>query len=164
METQLIIRMAEDQDKKVLYKLFMQVANTKEAFMHDNRTSFEEWEKFWFGENKVTYTALEGNEIVGSYKIAPNQPWLGNHVANGGYMVDAKHRGKRIGELLGKHSIKEAISKGFTAMQFNAVVSTNNGAIKLWEKLAFKIVGECPKAFIHPVHGPTSTYIMYREF
>jgi len=161
--TEVKIRLAEKKDKLVLYKLFMQVAKSKNAFMHDDRTSFEEWELFWFGKNISTYTAVEGNEIVGSYKIAPNQPWLGNHVANGGYMVDAAHRGKRIGEILGEHSIREAKSKGYTAMQFNAVVSTNKGAVRLWEKLGFRIVGECPKAFKHGIHGEVSTYVMYKE-
>ena len=163
MNNAILIRKALEKDKPFLYELFMQVANTKEAFMHDERTSYEEWELFWFGKHISTYTAMEGDVIVGSYKIAPNQPWLGNHVANGGYMVDANHRGKRIGELLGKHSIQEAISLGYTAMQYNAVVSTNKGAVRLWEKLGFKIVGECPKAFSHTTHGEVSTYIMYKK-
>jgi len=157
------VRKAIERDKASLYQLFMEVANAKNAFMHDDRTTFEEWEVFWFGDAIFTYTAVEGDEIVGSYKITANQPWLGNHVANGGYMVSSKHRGKKIGELLGNHSMKEAKSKGFTAMQFNAVVSTNNGAVRLWKKLGFDIVGECPKAFAHLTHGEVSTYIMYRE-
>jgi len=38
-------------------------------------------------------------------------------------------------------------------MQYNLVVSTNEGAIRLWKKHGFKIIGVLPKAFNHKIKG-----------
>lgn len=106
---------------------------------------------------------MEGEEIVGSYKLKPNQPYLGNHVVNGGYIISEKHRGKQLGITLGQHSLEEARKMGYQAIQFNAAVSTNIKAVNLWEKLGFRIVGTNPKAFRHKTEGYVDTYTMYRE-
>lgn len=47
-------------------------------------------------------------------------------------------------------------------MQFNLVVSTNEGAIRLWENLGFERVGTLKKAFRHPQHGLVDAYVMYK--
>ena len=51
---------------------------------------------------------------------------------------------------------------GFDAMQFNAVVATNDRAIRLWESLGFDVVGTVPDAFRHRREGLTPIHIMYR--
>ena len=56
-----------------------------------------------------------------------------------------------------EHSLIEARQRGFKAMQFNFVVSTNERAVRLWQSLGFGIVGRLPLAFDHPVHGASST-------
>ena len=48
-------------------------------------------------------------------------------------------------------------------MQFNFVVSTNDRAVRLWQKHGFQIVGTLPKAFLHPQQGYVDAYVMYRE-
>ena len=48
-------------------------------------------------------------------------------------------------------------------MQYNFVVSTNITAVRLWEKHGFRIVGQLPKAFLHPMAGYTDAFVMYRE-
>jgi len=63
---------------------------------------------------------------------------------------------------MGNHSIKQAKKLGFSAIQFNFVVSTNIVAIQLWLKLGFKIVGIVPKAFNHQKLGFVDVYIMHR--
>ena len=51
---------------------------------------------------------------------------------------------------MGEHCLSEARRLGFRAMQFNFVVSTNEGAVRLWKQLGFDIVGTLPGAFRHP--------------
>jgi ribosomal protein S18 acetylase RimI-like enzyme len=51
---------------------------------------------------------------------------------------------------LGEHSLANAKEKGFQAMQFNAVVSTNTRAVELWKRLGFAIIGTVPKGFSSP--------------
>jgi len=47
-------------------------------------------------------------------------------------------------------------------MQFNAVVASNAGAVRLWSSLGFTVVGTVPAAFDHPRLGPVPLLIMYR--
>jgi ribosomal protein S18 acetylase RimI-like enzyme len=42
------------------------------------------------------------------------------------------------------------------------VVSTNTGAVALWKKLGFEIVGTLPRAFQHRERGLVDAYVMYR--
>jgi ribosomal protein S18 acetylase RimI-like enzyme len=78
-------------------------------------------------------------------------------------MVNPSHQGLGVGKLLCEHSIHFAKDKGFLAIQFNIVVSTNESAVKLWQKFGFEIIGTTPKAFRHKTLGLVDTYIMYKD-
>jgi ribosomal protein S18 acetylase RimI-like enzyme len=78
-------------------------------------------------------------------------------------MVPASSRGKGIGRAMAEHCLSEARRFGFRAMQFNFVVSTNELAVRLWQRLGFKIVGTLPDAFRHPTEGYVDVYIMFRS-
>jgi ribosomal protein S18 acetylase RimI-like enzyme len=101
--------------------------------------------------------------VVGGYTLRPNQPGLGNHVANAGYMVAPNARGQGIASRLCEHSLEQARHTGFTAMQFNFVVSSNAAAVRLWQRHGFVIVGQIPGAFRHVTLGPTDVYVMHRH-
>jgi ribosomal protein S18 acetylase RimI-like enzyme len=60
------------------------------------------------------------------------------------------------------HSLERAKERGFRAMQFNFVVSTNTRAVELWKRLGFEVVGRLPGAFRHPDLGFVDAYVMYR--
>ncbi len=60
------------------------------------------------------------------------------------------------------HSLEIARARGFRAMQFNLVVSTNERAIRLWERCGFAVVGRLPGAFAHPRLGFVDALVMYR--
>jgi ribosomal protein S18 acetylase RimI-like enzyme len=106
---------------------------------------------------------VRGEErILGMYKLQPNHVGRGAHVANASYMVSPNAQGVGVGHLLGEHSIGEARRKGYLAMQFNFVVSTNNPAIHLWKRLGFSIVGTLPKAYRHRRLGYVDAYVMYK--
>jgi L-amino acid N-acyltransferase YncA len=118
---------------------------------------------YWFGAETRTYVA-EGEEgkVVGTYILRPNQPGLGSHVANAGYMVGEDGRGKGVGKAMCEHSLEEARRMRFHAMQFNMVVSTNETAVSLWKKLGFSIVGTLPQAYRHRELGLVDAYVMHR--
>jgi len=116
---------------------------------------------YWFGAGIITYVA-EGDRIDGMYKLTPNQRDLGSHVANASFMVAPTSHGRGIGKAMGWHCLKEAKNLGYLALQFNFVVSTNQVAIALWQKLGFAIVGTLPKAFNHQKLGYVDAYVMYR--
>ena len=61
-----------------------------------------------------------------------------------------------------EHSLEHARGRGFRAMQFNFVVSSNERAVKLWQSLGFATVGRLPDAFLHPVRGYVDALVMFR--
>ena len=100
---------------------------------------------------------------VGTYILRPNQSGPGSHVANAGFMVAPEAQGHGVGRAMGEHCLTTAAELGFRAMQFNFVVSTNTHAVKLWQQLAFRIVGTLPGAFRHPTAGFVDVFVMFRE-
>jgi len=108
------------------------------------------------------FVAEQEGEVLGCYMLRPNQPGLGDHVANCGYMVAPAARRRGIAGKMCGHSLDEARRAGFSAMQFNYVVSSNAGAVRLWQRHGFAIVGTVPGAFRHARLGPTDIYIMFR--
>lgn len=62
-----------------------------------------------------------------------------------------------------EHSQQEAVRRGFRSMQYNLVVSTNTGAVRLWQKFGFEIVGTLPEAFKHPTQGFVDAYVMSKK-
>ncbi len=114
------------------------------------------------GERDATFVARIGDEVVGTAYIKANQPGLGDHVANAGWMVHPDAQGKGLGRSFAGYVIDQARARGFLGMQFNSVVSTNTAALALWESLGFDVVGTVPKAFRHP-SGLVPIHIMYRE-
>lgn len=77
-------------------------------------------------------------------------------------MVDPRHSGRGTGRALGEHVIDWACTNGFRAIQFNAVVETNERAVALWRSLGFKVLASVPEAFDHPKHGYVGLLIMHR--
>ncbi|MBP3974534.1 GNAT family N-acetyltransferase, partial [Pseudoxanthomonas spadix] len=117
----------------------------------------------WTKIPKATYVACDDTgHILGSYYIKANQPGHGNHVSNCGYVVSELARGKGVASLMCEHSQAVAVQLGFLAMQFNFVVSANAGAVRLWQKLGFDIVGTLPRAFRHPELGLVDAFVMYK--
>ena len=62
--------------------------------------------------------------------------------------------GRGVGRALAERVLADARAAGYRAMQFNAVVETNTGAVALWESLGFRILATVPEAFDHPSAGP----------
>jgi ribosomal protein S18 acetylase RimI-like enzyme len=119
--------------------------------------------KAWIDSHPATYVAESDGAIVGTYYLKPNQPGLGSHVCNAGYIVSEQARGKGVATLMCEHSQSEAKRMGFRAMQFNIVVSTNESALRLWQKLGFEIVGRLPGAFNHAKLGFVDAFAMYKQ-
>ncbi len=118
----------------------------------------------WIETPSATYIAEDENaNIVGTYYIKPNQPALGAHVCNCGYVVAEVARGQGVASEMCEHSQQEAITLGFRAMQYNLVVSTNGGAIRLWQKHGFDIIGTLPNAFKHSECGYVDALVMYKQ-
>jgi L-amino acid N-acyltransferase YncA len=157
------IRPAISTDRDVIWKIFQDVVAAGDTYVFDPDTSREEALAYLFRTDTHTYVAEQNEQIVGSYILRPNQPALGSHVANAGFMVASAARGLGVGRAMGEHCLAEARRLGFRAMQFNFVVSTNESAVHLWQDLGFKIVGTLPSAFRHSEKGYVDVYVMFRS-
>ena len=157
------IRKANETDKSEVWEIIKEVISGGDSYIFYPNTSREKMLEYWFAEDKKTYVAILENEIVGTFFIKTNQPDLGSHICNAGFMVSSKAKGKGIGKKMAEFSIRESKQFGYQAMQFNFVVKSNEIAVKLWLALGFKIIGEIPEAFQHKENGLTNALIMYRK-
>jgi L-amino acid N-acyltransferase YncA len=158
----LTIRRATESDWDAIWKIFHAVVREGDTYTYDPETTQEQGRALWITPQGATYVARRGDQVVGTYYLKPNQPGLGSHVANAGYMVDPGEAGRGVGRAMCEHSLEEARRAGFLAMQFNFVVSTNERAVALWQAMGFRIVGTLPKAFRHSRLGLVDAFVMHR--
>ena len=85
--------------------------------------------------------------------MGPNRPGRGSHVGTASFMVSADARGRGVGRRLAEYVVQWHRDQGFRAIQFNAVVETNEAAVRLWQALGFRIIGTVPEAFDSAAHG-----------
>lgn len=108
----------------------------------------EEGAARFFSAQSFTAVAEEEGEILGLYILHPNNIGRCGHLANASYAVRKTERGRHVGELLVSHSLKKGRELGFRILQFNAVVRSNTGAVRLYEKLGFVRLGTVPGGFL----------------
>lgn len=149
-------------DFQVFWPVFKAVVLAQETYAFDPDIDFESAYNLWCLSPEKTYVIKDNELILGSYYIKPNAAGPSSHISNCGYMVSPESRGKGIARKLCEHSQQVALTLGYTAMQFNSVVSSNEVAVNLWKKLGFKIIGTIPKAYKHKKLGFIDSFIMYK--
>lgn len=157
------IRSYRDSDWPALWLLLKSTFETGDTYAYPPDCSEADIHAAWIKAPLATFVADgDAEQLLGTYLIKPNQPGLGSHVCNCAYVVAAAAQGQGLATALCEHSQLRAIAMGFSAMQFNLVVSTNERAVKLWSRLGFDIVGTLPKAFRHAKFGPVDAYVMFK--
>ena len=147
-----------------MWPVIEKVFRAGETYPFSPEITEEEAFNAWTKLPQETYVAIDADgEVLGTYYIKPNQPGLGSHVCNCGYIVSESARGKGVASGMCEHSQQIAVEAGFRAMQYNLVVSTNDGAIHLWKKLGFQVIGILPKAFKSKSAGYVDALVMYKE-
>jgi L-amino acid N-acyltransferase YncA len=157
------IRAATKPDRDPVWDIFHAIVTAGDTYAFDPKMSRDEALAYWFRADTHTYVAERDGRVVGTYILKANQPGPGSHVANAAFMVASDAQGSGVGRRMAEHCLEKARRFGFRAMQFNFVVSTNKGAIRLWKQLGFDIVGTLPGAFHHPQEGYVDVYVMFRS-
>lgn len=158
------IRPFKDSDWPQVWQILKPVFRAGDTYAFDPGITESKAREIWVKSPAATWVAVaEGGEFLGTYYIKANQGGGGKHVCNCGYVVDSKARGQGVASLMCEHSQAEAISMDFRAMQYNFVVSTNGGAVRLWQRHGFDIVGTLTNAFRHPTKGYVDAFVMYKE-
>ncbi len=156
------IRKAARGDFDRIWPIFREIAAAGDTYAYPRDITRQEAEKAWMNAPRETYVFEENGEVLGTYYIKTNQPGPGDHVCNCGYMVSSLARGRGLATAMCEHSQEVARELGYKAMQFNFVAESNAGAVRLWQKLGFDIVGRLPKAFRHPHEDFVDALVMYK--
>ncbi len=162
-ETQVQIRRAELMDGDTVWSVIEPIIRGGETYTLPADMTREDALSFWFSEDHEVFVAEQDKKVVGTYYLKANHAGGGNHVANAGYVTANSATGRGIAQTMFDHSLVRARDKGFRAMQFNFVVSSNERALKLWQRNGFEIVGRLPEAFFHPKLGYVDAYVMFRK-
>ena len=156
------IRPFSESDWNAVWPLLRETFAAGETYSFAPDISESDARRLWIEMPAATFVAVDAGAIVGTYFIKPNQPGLGSHVSNCGYVVDSRAQGQGIAARMCEHSQAWALDHGFRAMQFNFVVASNERAVRLWQRLGFEIVGRLPGAFNHRRLGFVDALVMFK--
>lgn len=163
-DSPLVVRSVEARDWDRVFEIFHAVVAEGETYAYLEDLTSDAARALWIeGPPGETVVALRDDVILGTAKFGPNRPARGSHVATASFMVSAEARGTGLGRAMCEYAIAWAREKGYAAMQFNAVVSTNLYAIELYRKLGFVTIGTVPEAFEHATLGRVGLDIMYLQ-
>jgi ribosomal protein S18 acetylase RimI-like enzyme len=159
----MLIRPAEPGDRPAIWSIIGPIIRAGETYALDQDLSEEDALAYWMGPDRETFVAEEDGLLVGTYYIRANQSGGGSHVCNCGYMTSASASGRGVARRMHDHSLDHARSRGFRAMQFNFVITSNERAVRLWASLGFEVVGRLPEAFLHPQSGYVDALVLHRS-
>lgn len=152
-----------DTDWPAVWSIFREVVTAGDTFPYEPAWTSEQARGVWVeAPPGRTVVACEGARVLGTAKMGPNRPGPGAHVSTASFMVAADARGRGVGRALGEEALAWAREQGYAAMQFNAVVESNQVAVALWRALGFRVVGTVPGAFEHPALGRVGLHVMHR--
>ena len=156
------IRLSRPDDWPQIWAILEPVIRAGETYALPQSMSEEQARSYWLQSGNEVFVAEAGGQLFGTYIMRANQQGGGAHVANCGYMTAPAARGQGVARAMCQHSLSHAKARGFHAMQFNFVVSTNTAALTLWRAMGFAEVGRLPQAFRHPTLGLVDALVMHR--
>jgi len=158
----MVIREAQPADAPAIAAIILPTIREGATYSLNPGLGEAEAVAYWMGSDKETFVAEDEGVVVGTYYMRPNQDGGGRHVCNCGYMTSGAATGRGIARRMCEHSLCHARQRGYRAMQFNFVVSTNERAIRLWQGMGFAIVGRLPAAFRHPDKRFVDALVMFQ--
>jgi ribosomal protein S18 acetylase RimI-like enzyme len=158
-----VIRRARTIDRDAIWAILKPVIRAGETYALSTDMSKRDALEYWHRKGHEVFVAQDSKRILGTYFLHANQMGGGRHVANCGYVTSPDAQGKGVGRAMLEHSLERARERGFLAMQFNFVVSTNERAVRTWQAYGFEIVGRLPSAFEHPRLGLVDALVMHKR-
>ena len=156
------IRRAEPTDWPAIWAMLEPVFRAGETYAVDRDITQHAAQVMWMDAPVESYVATDG-DILGTFYIKTNHHGGGSHVCNCGYVVGVDAQGQGVAAQMCAASQTQARAQGYRAMQFNFVLTTNTGAIRLWERAGFAEVGRLPGVFLHPLEGYVDALVMHKS-
>ena len=141
------VRPYQSSDIPSMKDIWNEIVRAGNAFPQEDELSTDEAVSFFASQSRCGVAEDENGRILGLYILHPNNVGRCGHICNASYAVSSAARGRHIGEMLVKDSMRAGRELGFSILQFNAVVETNTRARRLYEKLGFHQLGVIPKGF-----------------
>lgn len=159
-----LIRPYQPAEWPQLWPLLRATFETGDTYAYAPESTEADIHRAWIESPAATFVACAPDgQLLGTYYVKTNQPGLGAHVCNCGYVVAPFAQRRGIASAMCEHSQRQAVAMGYRAMQFNLVASTNERAVRLWRRLGFSVVGTLPRAFHHLRLGYVDALVMYKE-
>ena len=156
------IRVATEADWIAIWPFWQEIVEAGETYAYPLGAGADQARDWWLELPPGRTVVLEeGGVVLGSAKMGPNRPGRGAHVGTASFMVAPTAQGHGVGRRLAEHVVQWHRDEGYRAIQFNAVVETNTGAVALWQSLGFRIVGTVPEAFDSRAHGLVGLHVMH---
>lgn len=159
----MLIRQSEPRDDDAIWRILEPAFRAGETYPVPRDISRTDALAYWHTPGHAVFVAEDAGTVVGTYYMRANNRGGGAHVANCGYVVALEAFGRGVAQAMCSHSLEEAKARGFTAMQFNFVIASNERAVRLWQRMGFAIAGHLPEAFQHPRLGLVDAYVMVRH-
>jgi ribosomal protein S18 acetylase RimI-like enzyme len=159
----MLIRPAGERDQDAVWSIIAPIIADGEVYALPRGWSRAEALAYWFAPEKEVFLAEADGVALGTSYLTPNKLGGGAHIANAGFATAIGARGRGVAGALGEHTLAQARLRGFRAMQFNFVVSSNTPAVRLWTSLGFETLGRVPEAFAHPALGFVDALVMFRR-
>jgi L-amino acid N-acyltransferase YncA len=162
----MLIREATEADWAAVWPFLRTIVAAGETYTYPRDLDQERAREIWMlkpPSRTVVAVDEETGTVLGTAKMNANHMGGASHIAGASFMVDPAHTGRGTGRALGEYVLAWARAEGFRAMQFNAVVESNTGAVALWKSLGFEVMTTLPEGFLHPTLGYVGLHIMYRS-
>lgn len=160
MNDEILVRRATPEDWPGIWRALEPALRAGETYTYPRDITETDARELWIAG--ATVLVAVDNDVLGTAKYLPNHPGAGAHVANASFVVAPEAGGLGVGRALAHAVLDAARTNGYRAMQFNAVVETNERAVRLWTSLGFTVLATVPEAFDHPRHGLVGLHIMHR--
>ena len=158
----MILRAAVPADADAIWAMLEPTFRAGDAYAVDTAIGREDALAYWRAPAHRVFVAEDGDALLGTFYLRANQGGGGAHVANAAFVTAPDARGRGVARAMLARAVEEARGAGFEAMQFNFVLASNAGAVRLWTREGFETVGRVPRAFRLPAGVYTDALIMYR--
>ena len=157
----LTIRAARSDDASAIWAALEPAFRAGETYAVPRDIGRNEALDYWFAQDHEVFVADADGKVLGTYYLRANQAGGGDHVSNCGFVTAPSAQGRGVARRMLEHSLVHAKNRGFRAMQFNFVISTNERAVRTWQRYGFAIVGRLPLAYNHPTRGFVDALVMH---
>jgi len=142
-----MIRTANQAMAMPSWNIFHAVVASGDTYVFDPRMPREQALAYWLRSDTHTYVADSEARWWAPISFKPNNRLLAPTSRTPASWSSPTARRLGVGRRMGEHSLAEARRLGFRAMQFNLVVSTNEGAVRRGSSLAFRLLAPYRKPF-----------------